>query len=97
MAILKTLLDIINACLSQSLEQNLELVYHLLHQRASINKLRSIPGLAELVDNIELVIGFFSGHLKLGQEDNSTPVLNTSEIQTIISQVVRQLPRSKLK
>lgn len=94
-AILKTLLDIINACLNQSLDQNLELVYHLLHQRASINRLRSIPGLAELVDNIELVIGFFSGHLKLGQEDST--VLNTAEIQTIIGQVVRQLPRSKLK
>ena len=94
-AILKTLLDIINACLNQSLDQNLELVYHLLHQRASINRLRSIPGLAELVDNIELVIGFFSGHLKLGQEDST--VLNTGEIQTIIGQVVRQLPRSKLK
>jgi len=94
-AILKTLLDIINACLNQSLDQNLELVYHLLHQRASINRLRSIPGLAELVDNIELVIGFFSGHLKLGKDD--TTVLNTAEIQTIIGKVVRQLPRSKLK
>jgi len=94
-AILKTLLDIINACLNQSLEQNLELVYHLLHQRASINRLRSIPGLAELVDNIELVIGFFSGHLKLGKDDAT--VLNTAEIQKIIGQVVRQLPRSKLK
>lgn len=93
--IIRTLLEIINSCLLNNLAQNPELLYHLLHQRQVITKLRGKSGLADLVDNIELVIGFFSGHLKLG--DENTPPLPLQTIQETISNSVRQLPVSKLR
>jgi len=81
--------------LLNNLSQNPELLYHLLHQRAVISKLRGKSGLADLVDNIELVIGFFSGHLKLA--DENTPTLTLETIQLTITNSVRQLPLSKLR
>ena len=46
------------------LEYNPELLYNVLHQRAVLTKLRGKAIVADYIDNIELVIGFFSGHLK---------------------------------
>ena len=61
-------------------------------------KLRGKAGLAEYIDNIELVNGFFSGHLKLNSDDQGQgPILNMEEIQKVISSSVRQLPIGKLR
>ena len=79
-------------------EHNPELLYNVLHQRVNLVKLRGKAGLAEYIDNIELVNGFFSGHLKLNSDDQGQgPILNMEEIQKVISSSVRQLPIGKLR
>jgi len=95
MDIIRTLLEIINSCLVNNLEHNPELLYNVLHQRVNLVKLRGKPGLADYIDNIELVNGFFSGHLKLNGEE--APILNMEEIQRVIQTSVRQLPIGKLR
>ena len=77
------------------LEHNPELLYNILHQRVILARLRGKSGFADYVDNIELVIGFFSGHLKLNDEE--APILSLETIQTVIQNSVRQLPISKLR
>lgn len=93
--IIRTLLEIINSCLINNLEFNPELLYNVLHQRQVLTKLRGKPIVADYIDNIELVIGFFSGHLKLNEADG--PVLSLETIQSVIESSVRQLPIAKLR
>ena len=62
------------------LEHNPELLYNVLHQRVNLVKLRGKSGLADYIDNIELVNGFFSGHLKLNEGQHG-PILNMEDIQ----------------
>ena len=55
-------------CVTTNPEFNPELLYNVLHQRQVLTKLRGKPIVADYIDNIELVIGFFSGHLKSGSK-----------------------------
>lgn len=62
--VLRMVLEIINSCLSNQLVYCPNLVYTLLYKRHIFEVFRSNPAFQDIIQNIEMVIGFFTSRLQ---------------------------------
>ncbi|MEJ1289036.1 dymeclin [Cricetulus griseus] len=86
------MLEIINSCLTNSLHHNPNLVYALLYKRDLFEQFRTHPSFQDIMQNIDLVISFFSSRLlQAGAE------LSVERVLEIIKQGVVALPKDRLK
>ncbi|VVC26439.1 Hypothetical protein CINCED_3A015740 [Cinara cedri] len=92
---LRIVLEVINSCLSNQLIHNPNLVYALLYQRKVFEPLKSHEGFHDVIQNIDMVITFFSAKLEREEE-----LLNSSDVNTMLSRVQHwslQWPRDLMK
>uniref|UniRef100_A0A8C9BNZ5 Dymeclin n=1 Tax=Phocoena sinus TaxID=42100 RepID=A0A8C9BNZ5_PHOSS len=89
--VIRMMLEIINSCLTNSLHHNPNLVYALLYKRDLFEQFQTHPSFQDIMQNIDLVITFFSSRLlQAGAE------LSVERVLEIIKQVVA-LPKDRLK
>uniref|UniRef100_A0A8C6HLL4 Dymeclin n=1 Tax=Mus spicilegus TaxID=10103 RepID=A0A8C6HLL4_MUSSI len=90
--VIRMMLEIINSCLTNSLHHNPNLVYALLYKRDLFEQFRTHPSFQDIMQNIDLVISFFSSRLlQAGAE------LSVERVLEIIKQGVVALPKDRLK
>lgn len=92
---LRIVLEVINSCLSNQLIHNPNLVYALLYQRKVFEPLKSHEAFHDVIQNIDMVITFFSAKLEREEE-----LLNSSDVNSILSRVQHwslQWPRDLMK
>uniref|UniRef100_A0A8C0ZV94 Dymeclin n=1 Tax=Castor canadensis TaxID=51338 RepID=A0A8C0ZV94_CASCN len=90
--VIRMMLEIINSCLTNSLHHNPNLVYALLYKRDLFEQFRTHPSFQDIMQNIDLVITFFSSRLlQAGAE------LSVERVLDIIKQGVVALPKDRLK
>ena len=58
--IMRTVLEIINSCLTHALKNNINLIYALLYNRDLFEYYRTHPSLQDILQNIDAVIKYFS-------------------------------------
>ncbi|KAG9354138.1 hypothetical protein JZ751_012262, partial [Albula glossodonta] len=90
--VIRMMLEIINSCLSNSLHHNPNLVYALLYKRELFEQFRSHPSFQDIMQNLDTVIGFFSGRLEQAGTD-----LSVERVQEVIKKGAVALPRDRLK
>ncbi|XP_006837545.1 PREDICTED: dymeclin isoform X1 [Chrysochloris asiatica] len=90
--VIRMMLEIINSCLTNSLHHNPNLVYALLYKRDLFEQFRTHPSFQDIMQNIDLVITFFSSRLlQAGTE------LSVERVLEIIKQGIVALPKDRLK
>ncbi|XP_023386987.1 dymeclin [Pteropus vampyrus] len=90
--VIRMMLEIINSCLTNSLHHNPNLVYALLYKRDLFEQFQTHPSFQDIMQNIDLVITFFSSRLlQAGAE------LSVERVLEIIKQGVVALPKDRLK
>nr|KAF6329886.1 dymeclin [Myotis myotis] len=90
--VIRMMLEIINSCLATSLHHNPNLVYALLYKRDLFEQFRTHPSFQDIMQNIDLVITFFSSRLlQAGAE------LSVERVLEIIKQGIVALPKDRLK
>ncbi|KAL1773454.1 hypothetical protein HispidOSU_005120 [Sigmodon hispidus] len=90
--VIRMMLEIINSCLTNSLHHNPNLVYALLYKRDLFEQFRTHPSFQDIMQNIDLVISFFSSRLlQAGAE------LSVERVLEIIKQGIVALPKDRLK
>ncbi|XP_041602527.1 dymeclin isoform X3 [Vulpes lagopus] len=90
--VIRMMLEIINSCLTNSLHHNPNLVYALLYKRDLFEQFRTHPSFQDIMQNIDLVITFFSSRLlQAGAE------LSVERVLEIIKQGAVALPKDRLK
>lgn len=90
--VLRTILEIINACLTKNLVNNPNLVYTLLYNRKVFDTFLSNPAFQEVIINIETVLTYFSNRI---ESIERTP--SVEEVFEIIKQSSLQWGSEKLK
>ncbi|XP_021069918.1 dymeclin isoform X1 [Mus pahari] len=90
--VIRMMLEIINSCLTNSLHHNPNLVYALLYKRDLFEQFRTHPSFQDIMQNIDLVISFFSSRLLQGGAE-----LSVERVLEIIKQGVVALPKDRLK
>lgn len=90
--VIRMMLEIINSCLTSSLHHNPNLVYALLYKRDLFEQFRTHPSFQDIMQNIDLVISFFSSRLL-----QSGAELSVERVLEIIKQGVVALPKDRLK
>ncbi|XP_040277044.1 dymeclin [Bufo bufo] len=90
--VIRMMLEIINSCLSNSLHHNPNLVYALLYKRELFEQFRSHPCFQDIMQNIDMVIGFFSSRLEQAGSD-----LSVERVLEVIKQGAVALPKDRLR
>ncbi|XP_069602805.1 dymeclin isoform X2 [Ranitomeya imitator] len=90
--VIRMMLEIINSCLSNSLHHNPNLVYALLYKRELFEQFRSHPSFQDIMQNIDMVIGFFSSRLEQAGSD-----LSVERVLEVIKQGAVALPKDRLR
>lgn len=90
--VLRTILEIINACLTKNLASNPNLVYTLLYNRKVFDPFLSNPSVQDIIINIETVLTYFSNRIEVGER-----TLSVEEVFEIIKHSSLQWPSEKLK
>ncbi|XP_075697026.1 dymeclin isoform X2 [Rhinoderma darwinii] len=90
--VIRMMLEIINSCLSNSLHHNPNLVYALLYKRELFEQFRSHPSFQDIMQNIDMVIGYFSSRLELAGSD-----LSVERVLEVIKQGAVALPKDRLR
>ncbi|XP_036385461.1 dymeclin isoform X1 [Megalops cyprinoides] len=90
--VIRMMLEIINSCLCNSLHHNPNLVYALLYKRELFEQFRSHPSFQDIMQNLDTVIGFFSGRLEQAGTD-----LSVERVQEVIKKGAVALPKDRLK
>ncbi|MBN3300309.1 dymeclin [Amia ocellicauda] len=90
--VIRMMLEIINSCLANSLHHNPNLVYALLYKRELFEQFRTHPSFQDIMQNLDMVIGFFSGRLEQAGSD-----LSVERVQEVIKQGAVALPKDRLK
>ncbi|XP_069075284.1 dymeclin isoform X2 [Pleurodeles waltl] len=90
--VIRMMLEIINSCLTNSLHHNPNLVYALLYKRELFEQFRSHPSFQDIMQNIDLVIGFFTTKLEQAGAD-----LSVERVLEVIKQGAVALPKDRLK
>ncbi|XP_053304213.1 dymeclin isoform X1 [Spea bombifrons] len=90
--VIRMMLEIINSCLSNSLHHNPNLVYALLYKRELFEQFRSHPSFQDIMQNIDMVIGFFSSRLEQAGAD-----LSVERVLEVIKQGALALPKDRLR
>lgn len=88
--VLRTILEIINACLTKNLPSNPNLVYTLLYNRKVFEL--SNTAFQDITINIEAVLTYFSNRIEIGER-----TLSVEEVFEIIKHASLQWPSEKLK
>uniref|UniRef100_UPI00398F5929 dymeclin isoform X2 n=1 Tax=Pristiophorus japonicus TaxID=55135 RepID=UPI00398F5929 len=90
--VIRMMLEIINSCLSTSLHHNPNLVYALLYKRDLFEQFRMHPSFQDVMQNLDMVISFFSLRLEQAGTD-----LSVERVLEVIKQGAVALPKDKLK
>lgn len=90
--VIRMMLEIINSCLTNSLHHNPNLVYALLYKRDLFEQFRTHPSFQDIMQNIDMVISFFSSRLEQAGAD-----LSVERVLEIIKQGAVALPKDRLK
>ncbi|XP_078408899.1 dymeclin isoform X2 [Cetorhinus maximus] len=90
--VIRMMLEIINSCLSTSLHHNPNLVYALLYKRDLFEQFRTHPSFQDVMQNLDMVISFFSFRLEQAGAD-----LSVERVLEVIKQGAVALPKDKLK
>lgn len=85
-------LEIINSCLSNQLQHNPNLIYALLYKKNIFDPFRNHQNFQDVVQNLDIVINYFSNKLQQVQSD-----LSVKEVLSTIAQGTLQWPSHKLK
>ncbi|GBP15584.1 Dymeclin [Eumeta japonica] len=94
--VLRMLLEILNSCLSNQLQSNTNLLYALLHKKAVFAQYRAEPQFHHIIQNIEMVIGYFSTRLQRVQEGAGAD-LGVTEVLNCIKKGTEQWSSDRLK
>ncbi|NXK86133.1 DYM protein, partial [Formicarius rufipectus] len=90
--VIRMMLEIINSCLTSSLHHNPNLVYALLYKRDLFEQFRTHPSFQDIMQNIDLVISFFSSRLEQAGAE-----LSVERVLEIIKQGAVALPKDRLR
>lgn len=90
--VIRMMLEIINSCLANSLHHNPNLVYALLYKRELFEQFRTHPSFQDIMQNLDMVIGFFSQRLEQAGSD-----LSVERVQEVIMKGAQALPKDRLK
>ncbi|XP_040435617.1 dymeclin isoform X2 [Falco naumanni] len=90
--VIRMMLEIINSCLTNSLHHNPNLVYALLYKRDLFEQFRTHPSFQDVMQNIDLVITFFSSRLEQAGAE-----LSVERVLEIIKQGAVALPKDRLR
>ncbi|XP_057234421.1 dymeclin isoform X2 [Malurus melanocephalus] len=90
--VIRMMLEIINSCLANSLHHNPNLVYALLYKRDLFEQFRTHPSFQDIMQNIDLVISFFSSRLEQAGAE-----LSVERVLEIIKQGAVALPKDRLR
>ncbi|KAM9367473.1 dymeclin isoform 2-T2 [Phaethornis superciliosus] len=90
--VIRMMLEIINSCLTNSLHHNPNLVYALLYKRELFEQFRTHPSFQDVMQNIDLVISFFSSRLEQAGAE-----LSVERVLEIIKQGAVALPKDRLR
>ncbi|XP_039187466.1 dymeclin-like, partial [Crotalus tigris] len=90
--VIRMMLEIINSCLTNSLHHNPNLVYALLYKRDLFEQFRTHPSFQDIMQNIDLVISFFSSRI-----EHPGAALSVERVLEIIKQGAVALPKDRLR
>ncbi|XP_075595836.1 dymeclin isoform X6 [Balearica regulorum gibbericeps] len=90
--VIRMMLEIINSCLTNSLHHNPNLVYALLYKRDLFEQFRTHPSFQDIMQNIDLVISFFSSRLEQAGAE-----LSVERVLEVIKQGAVALPKDRLR
>ncbi|NWQ65605.1 DYM protein, partial [Neopipo cinnamomea] len=90
--VIRMMLEIINSCLTNSLHHNPNLVYALLYKRDLFEQFRTHPSFQDVMQNIDLVISFFSSRLEQAGAE-----LSVERVLEVIKQGAVALPKDRLR
>ncbi|XP_063698299.1 dymeclin [Culicoides brevitarsis] len=93
--VLRMVLEILNSCLAHQLVYCPNLVYTLLYKRHVFEAFRSHPAFQDIIQNIDMVVGFFSSRLQRVQEQRGE--LGVSEVLEVISKGASQWSSDRLR
>lgn len=89
--VMRTVLEIINSCLTHTLRSNVNLIYALLYNRDIFDNYRSHPNFEDLLQNIDTVISFFAEKVDQLEQRSAECV------KDIIERQAKQFPTDRLK
>ncbi|XP_053264228.1 dymeclin isoform X2 [Podarcis raffonei] len=90
--VIRMMLEIINSCLTNSLHHNPNLVYALLYKRDLFEQFRTHSSFQDVMQNIDLVISFFSSRIEQAGAE-----LSVERVLEIIKQGAVALPKDRLR
>ncbi|KAM6034110.1 dymeclin isoform 4-T6 [Chlamydotis macqueenii] len=90
--VIRMMLEIINSCLTNSLHHNPNLVYALLYKRDLFEQFQTHPSFQDIMQNIDLVISFFSSRLEQAGAE-----LSVERVLEVIKQGAVALPKDRLR
>ncbi|XP_053673261.1 dymeclin [Anopheles nili] len=93
--VLRMVLEILNSCLSHQLVYCPNLVYTLLYKRNVFEAFRSHSAFQDIIQNIDMVVGFFSSRLQRVQEQRGE--LGVTEVLEVISKGASQWSSDRLR
>ncbi|XP_058120627.1 dymeclin [Anopheles ziemanni] len=93
--VLRMVLEILNSCLSHQLVYCPNLVYTLLYKRNVFEAFRSHSAFQDIIQNIDMVVGFFSSRLQRVQDQRGE--LGVSEVLEVISKGASQWSSDRLR
>uniref|UniRef100_A0A1L8DAT7 Dymeclin n=1 Tax=Nyssomyia neivai TaxID=330878 RepID=A0A1L8DAT7_9DIPT len=93
--VLRMVLEILNSCLSHQLLYCPNLVYTLLYKKQVFENFRSHHAFQDIIQNIDMVVGFFSSRLQRVQEQRGE--LGVNEVLEVISKGASQWSSDRLR
>uniref|UniRef100_A0A1Q3F6N5 Dymeclin n=1 Tax=Culex tarsalis TaxID=7177 RepID=A0A1Q3F6N5_CULTA len=93
--VLRMVLEILNSCLSHQLVYCPNLVYTLLYKRNVFEAFRSHSAFQDIIQNIDMVVGFFSSRLVRVQDQRGE--LGVNEVLEVISKGASQWSSDRLR
>ncbi|KAH8277900.1 hypothetical protein KR018_009896 [Drosophila ironensis] len=93
--VLRMVLEILNSCLTNQLVYCPNLVYTLLYKRSVFEVFRSHHAFQDVIQNIDMVVGFFSSRLQRVQEQRGE--LGVNEVLEVISKGASQWSSDRLR
>lgn len=94
--VLRMVLEILNSCLSHQLVNCPNLVYTLLYKKHVFEHFRTHAAFQDIIQNIDMVVGFFSSRLQRVQEQRGGE-LGVNEVLDVISKSNSQWSSDRLR
>jgi len=93
--VLRMVLEILNSCLANQLVHCPNLVYTLLYKKHVFEAFRRHPAFQDIIQNIDMVVGFFSSRLQRVQDQRGE--LGVNEVLEVISKGASQWSTDRLR